>query len=219
MSRAVRVLVSAFLVLPAIASAQRAAPQPAVAESLFRQLKFRHIGPEGNRVSAVAGVIGDPNVYYAGAASGGIFKTSDGGIHWEPIFDSMPVSSIGALAVAPRIRTWSGPGPASRHPQQHLARLGGLQIDRCGQDLDPEGPRQHRTNRPHRRRPEQSRHGVRCGAWDAPTDRSRSAGSTAPPTAGRPGSGCCSSNDSTGAMTSSWIPPTPGFSSRPPGSS
>ncbi|HEY9383335.1 MAG TPA: hypothetical protein VIP80_07445, partial [Gemmatimonadales bacterium] len=73
MSRAVRLLVSACLVLPAQALAQRSAPQPAVAESMFKQLKYRHIGPEGNRVSAVTGVIGDPNVYYAGAASGGIW--------------------------------------------------------------------------------------------------------------------------------------------------
>src|SRR5262245_35701565 len=67
----------------------------------FAALKYRYIGPEGNRVSAVAGVPGDPSVYYAGAASGGIFKTTDGGVHWEPIFDDQPVSSIGALAVAP----------------------------------------------------------------------------------------------------------------------
>ena len=115
MSRVVRLLVSLFLVLPAAAAAQRAAPQPALAESLFKQLKYRHIGPEGNRVSAVAGVVGDPNVYYAGAASGGIFKTSDGGLHWEPIFDSMPVSSIGALAVAPSDANvvWAGTGESS----------------------------------------------------------------------------------------------------------
>ena len=44
---------------------------------------------------------GDPNVYYAGAASGGIFKTTDNGAHWDPVFDREPVSSIGSLAVAP----------------------------------------------------------------------------------------------------------------------
>jgi photosystem II stability/assembly factor-like uncharacterized protein len=95
--------------------AQRSAPQPAVAESMFKQLKYRHIGPEGNRVSAVTGVIGDPNVYYAGAASGGIWKTTDGGLHWAPIFDSMPVSAIGALAVAPSDPNvvWAGTGESS----------------------------------------------------------------------------------------------------------
>src|SRR3954447_7778930 len=74
---------------------------PAIAADAYQQLKFRYIGPVGNRLIAVAGVSGDPNVYYAGAASGGIFKTTDNGAHWDPIFDREPVSSIGSLAVAP----------------------------------------------------------------------------------------------------------------------
>jgi photosystem II stability/assembly factor-like uncharacterized protein len=80
----------------------------------FDSLRYRYIGPVGNRVSAVAGVPGQPNVYYAGAASGGIFKTTDAGVHWQPIFDSQNVSSIGALAVAssdPNI-VWAGSGEA-----------------------------------------------------------------------------------------------------------
>lgn len=78
----------------------------------FGALRYRHIGPVGNRVSAVAGVPGQPGIYYAGAASGGIWKTSDGGTHWEPIFDDQPVSSIGALAVAPSDPNliWAGTG-------------------------------------------------------------------------------------------------------------
>lgn len=96
-------------------SAQRQAPAepaPTLVPSLWGALKFRHIGPEGNRVSSVAGVPGDPMVYYAGAASGGIFKSSDGGFHWQPIFDSVPVSSVGALAVAPSDPNvvWAGTG-------------------------------------------------------------------------------------------------------------
>ncbi|HEY2163595.1 MAG TPA: hypothetical protein VGH04_06385, partial [Gemmatimonadaceae bacterium] len=75
-------------------------------------LRFRYIGPVGNRISAVAGVTGDPNVYYAGAASGGIWKTVDAGIHWSPIFDDEMVSSLGALAVAPSNPNivWAGTG-------------------------------------------------------------------------------------------------------------
>src|SRR6201990_3630407 len=69
--------------------------------SLFHQLHFRFIGPDGNRAIAVAGVPGDRNVAYVGAASGGIFKTEDAGITWKPIFDSTDNSSVGALAVAP----------------------------------------------------------------------------------------------------------------------
>jgi photosystem II stability/assembly factor-like uncharacterized protein len=81
---------------------------------LFDQLKYRHIGPVGNRVSAVTGVPGDANVFYAGAASGGIFKSIDGGVNWQPIFDKQPVSSIGSLAVAPADHNvvWAGTGEA-----------------------------------------------------------------------------------------------------------
>src|SRR5438093_998711 len=81
---------------------------------LYSQLPWRYIGPEGNRVIAVAGVPGDPLVYYAGAASGGIWKTSDGGQEWVPVFDDQPVSAIGALAVAPSDPNivWAGTGEA-----------------------------------------------------------------------------------------------------------
>ena len=89
--------------------AQEAAPVDA---DVYSQLCWRHIGPAGNRVSAVAGVPGDPLVYYAGAASGGIFKTTDAGIYWQPVFDDQPVSSIGSLAVAPSDPSivWAGTG-------------------------------------------------------------------------------------------------------------
>jgi photosystem II stability/assembly factor-like uncharacterized protein len=78
----------------------------------YRELRWRYIGPTGNRVTSVAGVPGDPLIYYAGAASGGIFKTIDGGIHWQPIFDDQPVASIGSLAVAPSDPNvvWAGTG-------------------------------------------------------------------------------------------------------------
>ncbi len=69
--------------------------------SAYSRLRYRYVGPEGNRTSSVSGVPGDPSTYYAGAASGGLFKSTDGGVHWAPIFDAQPVSSVGALAVAP----------------------------------------------------------------------------------------------------------------------
>ena len=65
------------------------------------QLQFRTIGPAGNRASAIVGEPGNPMVVYVGAAAGGIFKTTDGGINWRPIFDRQDVAAIGALAVAP----------------------------------------------------------------------------------------------------------------------
>src|SRR5207253_2961109 len=88
------------------------AQQAQISPDLYNEMKFRYIGPVGNRATAVAGIPGNPNVYYVGAASGGVFKTTDGGIHWEPIFDSEPVSSIGALAIAPSDpnTVWAGTG-------------------------------------------------------------------------------------------------------------
>src|SRR5499433_3478746 len=78
-------------------------------------LSFRFLGPVvGNRVASIAGVPGDPSIYYAGAASGGVWKTTDGGGHWTPVSDSMPVAAIGALAVAPSDPSivWAGTGEA-----------------------------------------------------------------------------------------------------------
>ncbi|MEE8146302.1 MAG: hypothetical protein V3T24_01760, partial [Longimicrobiales bacterium] len=81
-------------------------------DDLFSGLTYRHIGPVGNRVSAVVGVPGDANAYYIGGASGGIFKTEDGGVLWTPIFDDQPAASIGSLAIAPSDRNvvWAGTG-------------------------------------------------------------------------------------------------------------
>jgi len=72
-----------------------------VSKEQLEQLKFRHIGPVGNRIISVAGIPDDPLTYYVGAASGGIWKTVDGGLNWTPIFDDKPVHAIGALAIAP----------------------------------------------------------------------------------------------------------------------
>ncbi|HVS80294.1 MAG TPA: hypothetical protein VHE60_01000 [Pyrinomonadaceae bacterium] len=77
-------------------------------------LRYRYIGPVGNRTTSIVGVPGQPYIYYAGSASGGIFKTTDGGIHWEAIFDGQPVSSVGSLAIAasdPNV-IWAGTGEA-----------------------------------------------------------------------------------------------------------
>ncbi len=77
--------------------------------------RFRFMGPaQGGRISAVAGVPGDTLTYYFGAASGGVWKSTDGGVTSTAVFDAQPVQAIGALAVArsnPRI-VWAGTGEA-----------------------------------------------------------------------------------------------------------
>jgi photosystem II stability/assembly factor-like uncharacterized protein len=70
--------------------------------SLFDRLEWRLIGPfRAGRVVAVAGIPGDPNTFYFGAVGGGVWKTTDAGTVWTPIFDQQRIASIGAIAVAP----------------------------------------------------------------------------------------------------------------------
>ena len=93
-------------------SARAAAAAPTIDTSALQNLTWRHVGPEGNRVTSIAGVPGDRTTYYAGAASGGLWKTADGGVTWKPVFDDQPVSSVGSLAVSssdPNV-VWAGTG-------------------------------------------------------------------------------------------------------------
>lgn len=70
--------------------------------NLYSALRWRLIGPyRAGRITAVAGIPGNPAAYYIGTPGGGIWKTTDGGTVWSPIFDSAHVASIGALALAP----------------------------------------------------------------------------------------------------------------------
>src|SRR6267143_3975111 len=96
------------LALPAAAQGRRPVKRPTDAAPLsgadsLNNLRFRNLGPSvaGGRVAAVVGVPGDRNVYYVGAAAGGVWKTSDGGDSWEAVFKDQPTSSIGAVALAP----------------------------------------------------------------------------------------------------------------------
>src|SRR5437867_10248496 len=64
-------------------------------------LKFRYMGPAAaGRIATVAGVPGDPKTYYLGSASGGVWKSTDSGQTFVPVFDDQPVAAIGAIAVA-----------------------------------------------------------------------------------------------------------------------
>ena len=82
--------------LPSAAHAQTVPPQ------LFGGLRWRLVGPfRGGRVVAVSGVPGSDTTYYFGGVDGGVWRTTDAGTVWQPIFDQQPVASIGALAVAP----------------------------------------------------------------------------------------------------------------------
>jgi len=73
-----------------------------VDNKLLKGMQYRLVGPfRGGRVLTVAGIPGDPQTYYFGAASGGVWKSIDGGAHWTPQFDKEDTASIGSIAVAP----------------------------------------------------------------------------------------------------------------------
>jgi photosystem II stability/assembly factor-like uncharacterized protein len=94
----------AVCLLVSIVLAAQDAPKPAARESPaeFKALKYRLIGPAaGGRVSRATGVPGDPAIYYAATASGGVWKSTDGGATFKSVFDDQPISSIGSIAVAP----------------------------------------------------------------------------------------------------------------------
>ncbi len=101
-------LVAAALIftIGGIATAQQLSPDH------YDTLRYRHIGPVGNRIASVAGIPGNSHIYYVGAASGGIWKTVDGGLFWEPVFDGYPSHAIGALAVSVSDAqiVWAGTG-------------------------------------------------------------------------------------------------------------
>jgi photosystem II stability/assembly factor-like uncharacterized protein len=76
--------------------------QAAVDPSMVQALQWRFVGPfRGGRVLAVTGIAGDSRHFYFGAVDGGVWATEDAGRTWQPIFDSEPAASIGALALAP----------------------------------------------------------------------------------------------------------------------
>src|SRR5579862_3936735 len=109
--RLIYALLLAFLAIFPAAAQRRGFGGPAVSENL----QFHFMGPAaGNRIAAVAGVPGDNTTYYVGAASGGVWKTTDSGARWSPIFDSQSAQAIGALAVAPSDHktVWAGTGEA-----------------------------------------------------------------------------------------------------------
>ncbi|MEO8742636.1 MAG: hypothetical protein ABI365_05530, partial [Lysobacteraceae bacterium] len=105
-----RFLVFGFCMALAASAALAATPHAGASQTsassvnpaLFKAMQWRGIGPyRGGRALAVTGVSGEPGLYYFGAVAGGVWKTTDSGATWTPIFDSIPMSSIGAIAVAP----------------------------------------------------------------------------------------------------------------------
>src|SRR5256885_5586056 len=91
-----------LVVLLASVFAQFTTNAQTIPSQFYDAMRWRLIGPHrGGRALAVSGVRGQPETFYFGAVGGGVWKTTDAGEVWQPIFDDQPISSIGALAVAP----------------------------------------------------------------------------------------------------------------------
>jgi photosystem II stability/assembly factor-like uncharacterized protein len=128
--RRIRIAAAIFLAFVMLPSASRAAaagedPEPRLRGATDRQrsgidadllsgLAPRSIGPAGmsGRVAAIAAVESNPDIVYAGAATGGVWKSENGGMTWRPIFDDQPVAAIGAIAIHRRnpAIVWVGTG-------------------------------------------------------------------------------------------------------------
>ncbi len=113
---ALLLLLASAIVGPVLAQGRGGAPQAGPQQARpVPQPRFEYLGPtSAGRIAAAAAVAGNPGVYYAGAASGGVWKSSDGGSTWKPTFDEQSSQAIGALAVSqsnPDI-VWAGTGEA-----------------------------------------------------------------------------------------------------------
>jgi photosystem II stability/assembly factor-like uncharacterized protein len=118
------------------------APPASSKPDLFKNLKFRNLGPTaaGGRVTAVAGVPDDPNVYYVGAAGGGVWKTTDAGVTWEAIFTKEATSSIGAIALAPSNPNLVWVGTGEGNPRNDVTDGRGIYLSTdAGQSWKPMG--------------------------------------------------------------------------------
>ena len=162
----------------------------------YAAMHWRSVGPfRGGRVTAVAGVRTQPNVFYMGATGGGVWKTENYGITWTPISDGqMETGSIGAIDVSdsnPNI-IYVGTGSEAIRSNVILGR-GVYKSTDAGKTWQHVGLRERRADRPAEDRPEESGHRVRRGRRQPLRVDARPRRVSVRRTAGRPGRRCCSS--------------------------
>ena len=187
----------AALVLAVLATVPLPARQPAALQSSdLAGLRLRNIGPAtmSGRVVDMDVVESDPYTMYVASSTGGVFRTTDNGVTWTPVFEREAVHSVGDIAVfQPDPEHHLGRHRRTRQPPERRLGRRRLQVDRCRQDVDqrrPEGEPAHRPHRPASRPTPTSptwRRRARSGA------RAAIAGSTSRATAAAPGRARCTS--------------------------
>ena len=203
-------LVAAQSARPQPAPPPRAAARPAslpmmtsVNPALFRGMKYRLVGPSrGGRVTTVTGVPSQPRTFYMGVASGGVFRTTDGGANWAADHRRQGPAGIDRVDRRRRLRSQNH---LSRHrfgrrAQQRLDGTRRLQDDRRRRDVAVHRSLRRRADRRRPHPSHQPRHRVGVGDGRRLQGQPASAACSRPPTAARPGRRCSTSTTSVGAM-------------------
>ncbi len=100
----------------------------------FANLSWRSLGPavSGGRLGDVAGTDSDPALYYVGAADGGVWRSTNAGTDWTPVFDKAPVQSIGSVAIAASDKNVVYVGTGEGNPRNDITKGGGVYVTRDG---------------------------------------------------------------------------------------
>jgi len=95
---------------------------------LFKSMKTRNVGPAGmsGRITSIDAVDANPTIIYAGAASGGLWKSTSGGISWDPVFDDQKIHSIGAISIYQKNPDLIWVGTGEGNPRNSLTMGGGV---------------------------------------------------------------------------------------------
>ncbi len=135
---------------------------------LLSAFRWRQIGPANmsGRVTDVEGIPSPSKTFYVAAAAGGIWKTTNNGTTFRPLFTDERVISLGDIAIAPSdtMQIWAGHRGGGL-PELHLPRRWNLQVHGRRADVGAQGPGRDADHRPDRRPPHQPESGLGGGAW------------------------------------------------------
>ena len=170
-------LAAAFGVQSTVGRSEQAPAGAASAKGPFDALHFRSIGPAimSGRISDLAVYEKNPAIFYVGTAHGGVWKTTNDGATFEPLFQDQGLMSIGDVTVSqtnPDL-VWVGTGESNNRQSTTLGRRR-VQVDRRRQDVQEDGPRDLAAHQPHRHRSAQQRHRARRGDRQPVRPRRRS---------------------------------------------